>query len=506
MVRWVLSAQAALLVGVGARFWYYFLDDSFWRDESMLLLNVSQKTFAALMGPLDYAQSAPIPILWLYRLLYLSGAGGELPIRAVSLAASILALFLFYYLARRMISDRQAVSFATWLVALSPGAILFAAQAKPYALDMLVAACLLWLAIPVLTFQDNPPSLSRLLWAAALAPWVSYPALFILGGLSIALLLRCRSFGSPPPAKGLVAIASSWSVMALVILFNLRASREASTLSYTWDSFNDYKYWWLWIFCQVFYAYLGPKEISMADRSYPHGYHMNPFALGVAGLVTLGLWESRKRWGWPWTLALASPLGLALAAISFKLYLPYGRLFLFAVPCLSLLAGHGAAWLYQSVRWRLLTNMLLVFIILSCGIASLRSFGAPVGGMREALDYIAINQHPGDLVFFDAYAAPTIAYYRLIGRLSAVNLKYGLDPEGFLEGKRSYSREESLSLMPPGKGIWLVAETMDYIRGPVTTVAPSVSVVEKELNASRAPMSAYITDRVQVREFSPAFK
>lgn len=504
VVRWVLSAQAALVVGVGARFWYYFLTDSFWRDESKLLLNVSQKSFAALAGPLDYGQGAPIPFLWLYRLLYLSGAGGELPIRAVSLAASILALFLFYYLARRMISDRQAVFFATWLVALSPEAILFAAKAKPYALDMLVAECLLWLAIPVLTFKDKPPSHVTLLWVAAIAPWVSYPAFFILGGLVIALLPRWRFFCSPPRAKFLVAIASSWSVQALLILYNLRAPGNAIALRSIWNSFNlTIGNWWYYILRQVFYAYLGPKEIPYAMLI---GYHIDPFFLGVVGLVTLGLWESKKRWGWPWTLALASPLGLALTAISFKLYLPYGRLFLFGVPCLSLLAGHGAAWLYRAVRWRLLANILSVFLILSCGIASLRSFGTRVGGVREALDYIAVHQHPGDLVFFEPFAAPTIAYYRLIGHLDAVNLKYGLDPEGCSEDRWDLSPKDLLSLMPPGKGVWLVAETGGYTGGSETSLFYSGSVVEKELNDSRAPTSAYITDRVQVRGFSPAFK
>jgi len=128
---WLAGSWPPLLVGVGARAWYFFLDDSFWRDESKLLLNVAGKSFAALLGHLDYEQEAPIPLLWLYRLLYLAGAGGELPMRTLSLAASILTLLLFYFLARRMIKDHRAALFATWLLALAPGVILFAAMVKP---------------------------------------------------------------------------------------------------------------------------------------------------------------------------------------------------------------------------------------------------------------------------------------------------------------------------------------------------------------------------------------
>jgi hypothetical protein len=119
-LAWLVSAPAALMVGVGARLWFYFLNDSFWRDESMLLLNVAQKSFVELLGPLDFAQEAPVPLLWFYRLLYLTGGGSELPMRALSLATSILALLLFYRLAQRVLEDRRAVLLSTWLLALAP--------------------------------------------------------------------------------------------------------------------------------------------------------------------------------------------------------------------------------------------------------------------------------------------------------------------------------------------------------------------------------------------------
>ncbi|MGA8139837.1 MAG: hypothetical protein WB948_04070, partial [Desulfobaccales bacterium] len=63
-----------------------------------------------------------------------------------------------------------------------------------------------------------------------------------------------------------------------------------------------------------------------------------------------------------------------------------------------------------------------------------------------------------------------------------------------------------LPLIPSERRVWLVAESMDSVRGPVAKAMDYWGLVEEKLYASRAPLSAYVTDRVQVLEFSPAFK
>jgi hypothetical protein len=155
IIAWVTGAPAAIAIGVSVRLWLYLLNDSFWRDETKLLLNVAHKSFLQLLGPLNYGQEAPVPLLWLYRLLYLTGAGGELPVRAVSLVMGIGALYLFYRLAQRVLPERRAVLLVTWLMALAPGAILVGALAKQYSLDLLVACALLYVATPWFTASEG---------------------------------------------------------------------------------------------------------------------------------------------------------------------------------------------------------------------------------------------------------------------------------------------------------------------------------------------------------------
>ena len=75
-------------------------------------------------------------------------------------------------------TDHRAISFSVWLLALASGVIMFAAITKVVALDILVATVLLILAAPIFTSKNGEKeasnSFQRLLWAAAIAPWLSY--------------------------------------------------------------------------------------------------------------------------------------------------------------------------------------------------------------------------------------------------------------------------------------------------------------------------------------------
>ncbi len=500
----LLGPQVALLAGVGARVWFYLLNDSFWRDESKVLLAVAQRSFLGLLGPMEYGD-APYYLLWLYRLFYLAGGGGELSVRAFSLATSILALVLFYFLARRVLSDRRALLFSTWLLALAPGVILFAGMAKQYSLDLLVTSGLLWLAFRCLTAPQGAAPLGYLTLAASLAPWISYQALFVVAALGLGLVLRFRSLGLLPVAGFLAVVAVSVSLELLTVLNRLLAPGRLELISLyqiPWSSIHN---WGEWLFCQIFYAYVGPLNVSYAFVD-PRGCSFSPLLYGVAGLALLGLWESRRQYGWAWVAVLAGPLVICLGAWALNLYAPHGRYILFVTPGLYLLAGYGASLLFQAVRRPGVVGIFLIILVLPCGYASLAALGRPLGGVREGLQYIAAHQQPGDVVFFDTYAAPTVDYYRLLGRPYARTLRYGLEAEEWIEFKvdqRNLRPEVLLPLVPPGKRVWLVAETLDYARGPAVGVLPYWQEFEQRLGAERKMVASYTTARVQVRAFSP---
>lgn len=457
----------------------------------MLLLNVAQKSFFQLLGPLEYAQEAPVPLLWFYRLVYLLGGGGELPMRALSLVCSGLALFLFYRLAQRVLPDRRAVLFSIWLLALSPGAILFAAQAKPYSLDLLVAAGLLYLATPWFLNPGGPHYLSWLALAAGLAPWFSLPAIFVTGGIVAGLLLRTRQGGARPALVLLAVVAGSFVLEFGLVLKRCLIMQEFIKnwfLEFTLSS-------WKWSFCQIFFGYLGPQS---NDISLP--------VLVLAGLAVGGLVVAGREYGWAWAVALILPLGLALAASMAHIYPIFGRLLLFEIPGLYLLIGYGVAQLFRIIPRPRLLALLLIILIIPCLRASFVAYGRPEGGVKEALQFIEAHRQPQDLVLYDSLAFPTCSYYRLLGRPYAVNPKCPLKLADWCWGKVNpweLDLDQLLPLIPRGRRIWLVAESLDYARARVTEVLPYWQRLTEHMRTEREPLACYITDRVQVWGFLP---
>ena len=460
-----------------------------------LVLNIAHKSFLELLSPLDPKQVAPVPLLWLYRVVFLWGGGGELSMRAFSLITSILAMVLFYLLARRVLKEPRAVLLVTWLLALAPGVILFAAMVKQYSLDLLVAVGLLYLAAPWFTSPSAPRRIWGLSLAAGLAPWFSLPAIFVSGGLGAGLLWQSRQRGFLPALVFLSTVGLSFALEYFIFLKH--SFNTLNTLHHLMrvDCLQFTNKWWKLSLAHIFFSYLGP--------------YSNKFTLilVLSGLVILGLWAAAREYGWSWGLALILPLFLAFAASAAQFFPISGRFLLFSTTATYLLLGYGASFLFRLIPWPRLLGIGLILLIFPCLKASVALYGKPVGGVREALQYMAANWQPQDLVFFDTYSAPSIAYYRLLGRPGAGTLSFGLDVEKWIEGRVGWpdklSPEEVWPLIPAGRQVWLVAETLDYSRGPATGILPYFEEMTQRLHGERELTTWYVTPRVQVRRFSP---
>src|SRR5208282_2281830 len=116
----------------------YLLRFPLWEDEAMLSANLLDRGYGELLRPLHYCQVAPTLFLW-----------GQLAVA--------------YPMTR------------------------YAAEAKPYVCDLLVALAMLALTIEWLRRPDQ----TRWLWclAALVGPAVgySYPAIFVAGGVSLVM-------------------------------------------------------------------------------------------------------------------------------------------------------------------------------------------------------------------------------------------------------------------------------------------------------------------------------
>jgi hypothetical protein len=393
-----------LAVGLVARCRQYFGCPSFWYDEAYLLVNIYDCSFAELIGPLRAEVVIPPFFLWLLRGLYLLLGPGELPMRLPALVAGVAALFTLAALARRVVG-RPAWLWVVALAAVSRHALVHSYEVRPYTCDLLVSTLILLASAVVLDPKSGPRARRRawagLLLAAALAPWLSFPAAFVLAGASLALLtvVLCgrRELWKPWLAlNGLLVVSGAllWYVSARHLYYTgLREhwgqrfpdlARPLQALGWLGSALNE----------------LGDYGTS--------GMGVPLLVLGGLGLVAL--WRRHL----PLALLLVGPVAAGILAAALRRY-PFGdRLLLYAVPCLWLLAAEGLAavvrWRGGRLAWLALTALVVMLLPEAVRMVKHAAVLAPKAEFREAFAYVHEHEQPGD-VLWTAYPEVHEVYY-----------------------------------------------------------------------------------------------
>ena len=152
-----------------------------WVDEEMLLLNVRDRGFLQLAGPLWLDQSAPLGWLVLERLVLIAFGPSEPAVRLVTACFGISTLATAVWIGRRWMTGPGSVVCVA-LVALGEWPVFFTLELKHYSADMFGALLIPALAGWALDALLRPVDLRRRVatwWAvAAVAEWFSNGALF----------------------------------------------------------------------------------------------------------------------------------------------------------------------------------------------------------------------------------------------------------------------------------------------------------------------------------------
>ncbi len=380
--RWLLAAL--LVVGTAARLRLYASCPSYWYDEAYLLLNVFHKSCLDLLGPLRDDQAAPPLFLAALRGLYLLGGGGECWMRLPAAAASVAGLLLLVPLARR-VAGRRGLPWAVALGALCHHAVAHACEVKPYALDFLLAELVLLAAVGCLgrgrraLCLPSPPLRGRgaggegegipreagpphprplaprrgergagaRLWPplalcalAVLAPWASFPAVFVVGAAGLALLAEALRRRRP------VLLALGGAVGVLLLLSGLSLWQ----LSVRHQATAGLRQFWQVSFLDVSSPRAALAGAARCVCEVGH-YGTREMGLPLALLALAGAASLRRRPAR--VVLLGGPLALALVASALRLYPLGGRLLFFLVPSLWLLAARGVATLSRRLPPRL---------------------------------------------------------------------------------------------------------------------------------------------------------
>ncbi len=371
---------AFLALGILVRAIRYLLDFPLWPDEAYLAHNFLDRNYLELLKPLDFGQVAPLLYLWIQKAAVTVGGFSEYSLRLFAFAGSIASLFLFRQLATRLLQGlARLLAIGTFAVAYP--LVRYAAEAKPYGSDMLVALGLLVLLVE---WRLRHREQQRWSWAMALAMplavLLSYPAMFIVPTVLLAMGVELIRTGTGREWLSWIAV-SLLAAGSLALLFYSSAQAQMNTAG------PQMRSGWTASFPPLH----SPKALawflldshSSEAFSYPtggsHGASTLTTVCCLAALVVL--LRARQFW---LAMVFGMPLILNFTAAALHAY-PYAghaRVMLYMAPILCLMNGLGAAGLlywFQNRRWPVVapTVITIAFLVGVGGVASVRDFLKP---------------------------------------------------------------------------------------------------------------------------------
>jgi hypothetical protein len=401
-----LNGAIAILLGLGVllRLRAYLANRSLWLDEVFLALNIVDRQFSELLQPLDEVQAAPIGFLFAERLAVNLFGTSEYSLRLFPLLCGIASLFIFWRLARQLLSPIGVVV-GLAIFAVSRQLIYFSAEVKQYSLDV-AAALLLWWAFARLETQLEQgwrgPALAILL--GGIVVWFSFPAVFVLGGVGIHWLwqgLRLQS-RTALLVRGLVGVAAVGSFMAAYLMAH---------------SVNEHAMRDLW---HRSAAPLLPRSLEdlawfkagiMTLTALPLGWTAVALVTLTALIGSLALWQHRRKWFW-W---FGGALTLTYLASALGKYPLAARLWVFLSPVIILLVAKGVEEVWRRTRATLpvlapaLTVLLLAYPMVSAGHQLLHPREREE--VRPLLEHIRQHHKQGDVLYLYHAAEFATRYY-----------------------------------------------------------------------------------------------
>lgn len=325
------AVVALLVFGAVLRAWHWLRTPAVWHDEAALVLNVLQKNFVELWGPLRFSEAAPPLFLWLEKFVSQIAGDGILALRAPAAMGGALALLFTWLVARRWLTATGIVV-SLLLIACCDRLLWHGCEAKQYAIEAGVTAGLLW----IYAATHEWASLRRTLLFAAIAPIViglSYPGCFLLGAYLLAELPSVWRSGRSSSWIGYGAATVLTLGSFAILCFGPIAAQHDATITACWEGMNKFPSYdrpWsmpLWVVDAL---------ASACD------YCFRPIGLLLLPLVVVGTRQVSRTQGYAVAMLLIGPFLLALAAAMLHAY-PFGgsRVAIFAAPALAILIGAG---------------------------------------------------------------------------------------------------------------------------------------------------------------------
>ena len=436
---------AAVLVVIFALAVYFRLSDlggrNLWTDEAWVALAALR---ASPGEALAASQSTPpLYLLSVWAAAKIFG-GREWALRSVSFLLGVGTLFLFWRLARSLVSLPASLA-ALAAVAFSPVMVYYAKELKQYSGDAFFAVLIFYLTERLLARQGQR-GCTALALAGILGLGFSHPLVFILPVAGAVLWFSLPS--RPRPRVAWLGITWALAFLLYFLLF-YRQGTDPELVDY-WKqvaAFPDFSgikplvLWWGRALYEYFWYFLGEW-----------GLYWGP------PLLAGGAWFLLDRRRDRVLIYLMGPIFLAFAAAALHRY-PFmarcggNRLMVFTAPFLYLVAAVGAtavfSWLWhQRQRWLALALTALLLAALNPW-ENLRENLYPSNNREEIQPLVERLEEllkPGDLVYVYYFSIKPFQYYYRGSALAVCQGKSCLERDLKLAAGEAASRR-----------IWLIA-------------------------------------------------
>jgi hypothetical protein len=393
---------------------------------------------------LDYNQAAPSGFLISVKVLTDIFGGTEFILRLIPLLTGVAVLFLAFFVARAEFHGVGSIVFMGF-TAFNFALIRYSSDIKPYSADVLIAFLLLSLVILQRTNIDSKKGYLSFALLGAISLWISYPSVFILGGIAAVQIILAIRDNEIQRIYRLTPVYLFWGLLFSTQYFLVYESTQSTYLLDYWDeSFMPFPKPRL-----VYFRWLVDTLIQAVEyvlrMPIVSGLHII-FLLGLAIVLVNNL-----------SLGLVFILTIVftLLASMFHFYPVRSRLILFLFPILAYSTTAAISYVLNSLsKYRFVLSTLVASLILIPLIANTaQNFIQPQNyeDMKSILRDVSTNYQEDDLFYLYYDAQYAFRYYQPYFGMTDVPIRIGIQAR---ENPVRY--QEDMDLVFKNPRVWFI--------------------------------------------------
>ena len=421
--KWVfadLLIGGVILLGFALRLRQYFFNRSLWLDEAFIAVAIRDGTWKeACIPPLEYSHVVPLLFCALSKLVITVLGPQDYIFRLVPLFFGCASLVLFYYLARFLFHARLGpILLSVFLFSCSPTLLYYSNEFKPYGVDVFASVVCLWCWSLWRERPTSPVVRWLLPFIGAFVVWFSFPAVFVLAGMGVAMYWNRRCNHGRVSLVWLGVCGAIWSLSFLTgYLLLIRPSMNEEPIrafltgfwSESEQAFAPFHPW-------AFVLWFGEKLACLCRGGY--GIPLSSWVLGVWLLI--GVYRAVVLYH-SFAVIFGVTLFSVLAASLCRAYPFQGRMILFLHPFFIILMAMGiegvAAGSVRLLRCPPLARWF--FGVLGISVAFLFLMAArplfnhplPSQEIRAVLREVQKRRQEGEAVYVYFWSEPAFRFY-----------------------------------------------------------------------------------------------